>query len=275
MQIGSDKILFLIAVLLYGVSLVYSVFLWRKGFRKDNHINYFIILVGMLFHTASLMQRGFSLNRCPVHNLYEAVSFVDWTIAASFLIIGLLPRLRFIGVFASPILFCTGVFSLVLGINEKPGSELDFSMPLVSPHAALVMLAYGAYGLSAIAGGMFLTQEHDLKFHKARAILSLLPPIQKLEHLIARLMLAGQILLTAGMSLTPFLMLEKYQKFFVPDLKSIWALFVWMMYTALYLAHWKFDLGGRRLAWGTVLGFTFVMLTFWGVNLLSGIHSPQ
>ena len=254
---------------------MYSVFLWRKGFRKDNHINYLIILVGCAFHTISLMERGFSLNRCPVHNLYEAVSFIAWTISATFLVIGLMPRLKFVGVFASPILFCTGVFALGLGINEKPGVEPDFSMPLVSPHAALVMLAYGAYGLSAIAGGMFLTQEHDLKFHKARAILSMLPPIQKLEILVSRLMLAGQILMTAGMSLTPFLLLEKYEQLFVADLKTIWAIFVWVMYTVLYLSHWKFAIGGRRLAWGTVLAFAFVMLTFWGVNLLSRIHTPQ
>lgn len=274
MSIG-DKTQFIIAVLLYGVSLVYSVFLWRKGFRKDNHINYFIILSGCIFHTISLMQRGFSLNRCPVHNLYEAVSFVGWTISATFLVIGLLPRLRFVGVFASPILFCSGIFALALGINEKPGVDHDFTMPLVSPHAALVMLAYGAYGLSAIAGGMFLTQEHDLKFHKARAILSLLPPIQKLEVLISRLMLIGQILMTAGMALTPFLMLERYEKIFVPDLKTVWALLVWAMYAGLYFAHWKFAISGRRLAWGTVLSFAFVMLTFWGVNLLSDIHTPQ
>ena len=38
---------------------------------------------------------------------------------------------------------------------------------------------------------MFLTQQHDLKFHKLRAVLSLLPPIQRLEIITSRLVLAG------------------------------------------------------------------------------------
>jgi len=35
---------------------------------------------------------------------------------------------------------------------------------------------------------------------------------------------------------------------------------------------WKFSQGGRRFAWGAVAAFTFVLLTFWGTNLLSPLH---
>jgi ABC-type uncharacterized transport system permease subunit len=37
-------------------------------------------------------------------------------------------------------------------------------------HAALSLLSYGAFGLSAVAALMYLTLEHDLKFHKLRAL---------------------------------------------------------------------------------------------------------
>ena len=49
------------------------------------------------------------------------------------------------------------------------------------------MLAYGAFGLGAVAAAMFLAEQHDLKFHKLRALLSLLPPIQRLELVAMRL----------------------------------------------------------------------------------------
>ena len=42
-------------------------------------------------------------------------------------------------------------------------------------------LSYGAFGLSAVAALMYLTQERNLKFHKLQAIFSLMPPIQRLE----------------------------------------------------------------------------------------------
>ena len=39
----TDRKLFLLAVALYGVSAVYSILLFRKGFTKDNRINYLIL----------------------------------------------------------------------------------------------------------------------------------------------------------------------------------------------------------------------------------------
>ncbi len=35
---------------------------------------------GFLLHTAALMGRGFSLRRCPVTNLFEALMFVTWLV---------------------------------------------------------------------------------------------------------------------------------------------------------------------------------------------------
>ena len=49
--------------------MVYSVFLWRKGFRQDNRVNYFLLLLGFIFHTTAMAKRGFSLKECPVNNL--------------------------------------------------------------------------------------------------------------------------------------------------------------------------------------------------------------
>jgi len=36
---------------------------------------------------------------------------------------------------------------------------------------------------------------------------------------------------------------------------------------------WKFSQGGRRFALGAIGSFVFVLLTFWGVNLLSPLHN--
>ncbi|MGN6556210.1 MAG: cytochrome c assembly protein, partial [Verrucomicrobiota bacterium] len=106
----TDRHFFLLAVIVYGLSMVYSVFLWRRGFRKDDRINYFLLLLAFALHTTAMVKRGFSFNRCPVNNLYEAITFVSWTIVAAYLVVGLFRRLRFLGAFAAPILFAIGVF---------------------------------------------------------------------------------------------------------------------------------------------------------------------
>src|SRR5439155_8822288 len=78
---GSGRTYFLGAVVLYGLSAIYSVFLWRKGFRQADRVNYGLLLLAALFHTSAMLKRGFSFDRCPVNSLYEATTFLLWTIA--------------------------------------------------------------------------------------------------------------------------------------------------------------------------------------------------
>ena len=125
--------------------------------------------------------RGFDLKHCPVNNLYEATTFIAWTHRGR--LSGYSVRGR--GCVSRRVCLAGAVRHRRVRADAEPRSaaraEPEFSGAVRSLHAALILLAYGAFGLAAVAGVMFLTQEHDLKFHKLRAILSLLPPIQRLE----------------------------------------------------------------------------------------------
>ncbi len=144
-----------------------------------------------------------------------------------------------------------------------------------SLHAALLSLAYGAFGLSSVAALMYLTQERNLKFHKLRAIFSLLPPIQRLDAIVGRLLLAGFILLTLGLAIGAYgLAHVNNAQVYRGDPKIIWSAIVWLLYFGLVIMRWKFAQGGRRFALGAIGSFIFVLLTFWGVNLLSPLHNP-
>jgi ABC-type uncharacterized transport system permease subunit len=121
---------------------------------------------------------------------------------------------------------------------------------------------------------MYLTQEHDLKFHKLRAVFSLMPPIQRLERVTTALMLAGFVLLTAGLALGAYSLKQKNGIFLSGDLKIVWSVFVWVIYLGLLTMRWWFAQGGRKFAWGAVSSFAFILLTFWGTNLASRIHQP-
>ena len=264
---------FLFAVAVYGASALYSVFLWRRGFRKDDHVNYFLLLAAFALHTAAMAERGFSMAHCPVNNLYEATMFVAWTIVAAYLVIGLLPRLRFLGAFASPVLLTIGVFAFMPELDPPRGPQPQFSGAMVSLHAATILLAYGAFGLGAVASGMFLTQQHDLKFHKLRAVLSLFPPIQRLEIVTGRLVLAGFILLTVGLEAGRFIPRPANAAYW-SDPKVVWSIFMWLVYLALLGARRKRALSGRGQAVSVIVAFAFLLLTFWGTNLLSPLHHP-
>jgi ABC-type transport system involved in cytochrome c biogenesis permease subunit len=269
----SDRNFFLLAVLVYGASAVYSIFLWRKGFREDNRVNYLLLLSGLGLHTIAMAKRGFSLAKCPVNNLYEATIFVTWTIAATYMVAGLWPRFRFLGAFASPVLLAIGVFALMPKLDMH-GPKPQFAHGLASLHASTILLAYGAFGLGSVAAFMYLTQERDLKHRRLRAVFALLPPIQRLEAVTGRLLTGGLVLLTVGLVMGALWLKREKGAYFQPDFKIYWSLFVWCVYLGLLVLRWRFAQGGRRFAWGAIGSFCFVILTFWGFNMLSDIHRP-
>lgn len=270
----SDRQSFFVAVLIYGISTIFSIFLLRRGFRKDSYVNYGLLAVAFLFHTGAMVQRGFTLQRCPINNLYEAVTFITWTIVSVYLLVGLNSRWRFFGAFASPILFALGVFALMPKLDPPHGPRPDFTGWPMSLHATMVLLSYGAFGLSSVAGIMYLTQERNLKWHKLQAVFSLMPPIQRLETITGGSIAAGFGLLTVGLAIGAVALELPPGATYLGDAKVLWSILVWILYLALLVMRWRFAQRGRRLACGAIGGFAFVMLTFWGVKLLSTIHAP-
>jgi ABC-type transport system involved in cytochrome c biogenesis permease subunit len=271
----TDRFSFVLAVVVYGVSMIYSVFLWRNGFRRDNHVTYLLLLLAFGFHTTAMLLRGFRLNHCPVSNLYEATLFAMWTIVAMYMVVGLWSRLRFLGAFASPGLFAVGVFALMPGLDATHGVRPELPVVWTSLHAALMSLSYGAFGLSSVAALMYLTQERNLKFHKLQAIFSLMPPIQRLEAAVGRLLVAGFILLTIGLGLGVVDLAHiNNPHTYRGDPKIVWSAVVWLLYLGLVIMRWRFAQGGRRFALSAIGSFVFVLLTFWGTNVLSPLHNP-
>jgi HemX protein len=268
---NSDRHFFLLAVMVYGISMIYSVFLWRKGFRRDNRVNYILLLVAAALQTVALFKRGFSLNRCPVHNLFEATMFFTWATTLTYLLVGLLPRFRFFGAFASPGLFAVGVFALMPSLDPPHGPKPEFSGALTSLHAATIMLAYGAFGLGAVASVMLLTQQYNLKFNKLRAVLSMLPPVERLDVAASRVTLVGFVLLTIGLAAGGQLPRPAGVAYW-SDSKVMWSALLWVLYAGLLFGHMRSVFTGRRFALGLIGIFIFLLLTYWGTNLLSTLH---
>jgi ABC-type transport system involved in cytochrome c biogenesis permease subunit len=273
----NDRYCFLLAVVMYGLSMIYSVFLWRKGFRRDSHVTYALLLVAFGFNTAAMVLRGFRLDHCPVTNLYEATIFALWTVVAVYLVVGLWSRLRFLGAFASPGLFAIGVFALMPPLDTVGMQSVRSQLPpaWTSLHAAFLALSYGAFGLSSVAAMMYLTQERNLKLHKLQAVFSLMPPIQRLEAVVGRALVCGFALLTLGLAIGAFDLTQlRDPKAYRGDMKIIWSVLVWVIYLGLIVMRWRFSQSGRRFALGAIGSFMFVLLTFWGTNALSTLHNP-
>lgn len=269
----SDRILFAAAVAFYAAAALVSVSVWRRGFREESRPIFLLLLGGLALHTGAMLRRGFSLERCPISNLFEATMFVAWTISAAYAVLGGFRGLRFLGAFTAPLLTLLGVFALMPALDRHHGLQPDFSAGWGPIHAALVLLAYGAFGLGSLASGMYLRQDHNLRFNKTRALVGLLPSISRLEVTATRLLWIGLGLLSAGLFTGSLYLREARGSWFVPDPFVVYSVVTWLVYGAILVGASRFHQGGRRLAWGAVLGFAVLMLTFWGVYLLSDMHN--
>ena len=255
------------------MATIYSVFLWRKGFRRDDWVNYILLVIGVALHTFAMTKRGLSLHSCPVNNLYEATTFLLWALGLASLVYALMPRFKFICAFAAPVLFTVGIFALMPSLDPPHGPKPEFSGALRSLHAATSLQAYGAFGLAAVAAVMFLVQQRDLKVHKLRALLSFLPSMQRLELITMRLAAVGFVLLTVGLIAGIWLPRKEGVPYFA-DAKVLWSALLWLAYLEALVAHKFFGRAARRFALGVAVLFLFLLLTFWITNLNSPLHHP-
>ena len=138
----------------------------------------------------------------------------------------------------------------------------------------MVLLAYAAFGLASLAGILYLIRERPGASETAKQLSAQLPDGDRLERVLLRSLGMGLILLTAGLVMSFGLMRERYGVLVRPDPKIAWSILVWVVYLGLMISRLRFRQAAHRLAWGALGGFLFVVLTFWGTNLLSPIHHP-
>ena len=97
------------------------------------------------------------------------------------------------------LLLAVGIFALMPALDSpEAGSRMVPGWQ--SLHATFILLSYGAFGLGALTGGMYLMEANHLKNHKARALASLLPPITRVEAVTAGSLLAGVGLLAGSLA---------------------------------------------------------------------------
>jgi hypothetical protein len=136
-----------------------------------------------------------------VNNLYEAIAFVAWTIVASYLALALVaPAVSWRLCVPGP--FRMGVFAFMPGLDLHGQAGVRQWLAKSSCRVDPARL----WRLWLKLGGRIHVPHARARSEgpQAAAILSLMPPIQRLELVTGRLLLCGFILLTTGLAVAPF-----------------------------------------------------------------------
>ena len=101
------------------------------------------------------------------------------------------------------------------------------------------------------------------------------PAIGVLDDLIYQSVIFGFFFLSIGIITGAVWANTAWGRYWGWDPKETWSLITWFIYAILLHARLVRGWQGKTIAWISVIGFAAVIFTYFGVNLLPGLHSYQ
>jgi len=203
-------------------------------------------------------------------NSYETMIFMAWVTVLA----GLLLSKRSLITFSLSTLFA-GIILFVSGLNWLDPQINPLVPVLKSPwlmfHVAILMAAYGLFGIGFLIGSVNLLMMALRRKEK----MTVAEPVKELSAINEIVLIVGLILMAIGTFMGAVWANESWGRYWGWDPKETWALItliVYVMVTHLHLLRKWYSLWLFNLC--SVLAFSSVLMTYFGVNyLLSGMHS--
>jgi HemX protein len=260
-----DRLFLVVSTFCFLFGFAYSMHALGARVYHPSRLNFFAILAGFGCQSLFLYLRGERVGRCPLTNYFEVFIFLAWAMVLFYLLIGPTYRLSLLGVFTSPVVFTLQVGALLMPNLDQPSLPKASTNSWFELHAAVSIVAYGAFVLAGVAGVMYLVQERQLKTHQLRSIFFHLPPIRDLAVANRRLIVTGFVLLTVGIG-AGFAVSSLLREHI---LHASWSLGVWLLYGAILGAEYWHRLSPRRGAWLSVAALALVLGTLWGIRFIT------
>ena len=265
-----------IVTFIYGLAGFLYLFGWvfhKAIFEKPATL---ALLAGWLGNTAAILLRWvesyrLGMGHAPLSNLFESLVFFAWSIALMGLFLEWRYRNRTLGLFTTPLAFLALSYaSLSPGISDR----IQPLIPALKSNwlIAHVVTCFVGYAAFAVAFGVSLM--YLFKRQEASAA-GQMPPVETLDELTHQLVVFGFLFLSAGIITGAVWANSAWGRYWGWDPKETWSLITWFIYAALLHARLTRGWRGRRIAYLSVLGFSAVLFTYFGVNLLPGLHSYQ
>ena len=240
-----DRLPLILSTFCFLIGFAATLAALQSGHYRPRRFNLAMMAAGFSLQTAFLVGRGQRIGHCPLTNLFEVLVFLSWSVALFYLLIGPAYRLSLLGMFTEPLVFLLQSVALLAPI-DTPHPPFPPHSPWVELHAALCVMAYGAFAMAGVAGVMYLAQERQLKTHRLGSIFFQMPPITALATANLWLLWTGFFLLTAGLASAVAIRMP------VAPSVLIWGMGMWLAYLVLSLAR---RLGPRRVAMLSVAAF--------------------
>jgi cytochrome c-type biogenesis protein CcsB len=261
--------------LLLGFSLLVMLFVnifRQKTMGKKARIAFTALIVaGFALHTFGLGLRWYISGHAPWSNGYESMIYVAWASMLAGVIFG-----RKYPMVIGTAAMLSGIILFVAHLNWM-NPEITHLVPVLNSywlmiHVAVITASYGFIGMSAFIGIMVLIM---YSISNPRNSVTVKNIVLQLTTISEMSVTVGLYMLTIGTFLGGVWANESWGRYWGWDSKETWALVTVVVYT--FIAHMRLMPTLRGIfnyTVATVLGFSSVLMTYFGVNyFLSGLHS--
>ncbi len=264
---------------IYAVAGTMYLFAWIFNKQGIGKAATWVTLAAVLGNTAGIILRwvesyalGSEYGHAPLTNLYESLAFFSWTMGVMYLVIESKYKNRVIGAFCLPLAFLALAYA-----SLSPGREIEPLIPALKSnwliaHVFTCFVGYASFASAFGVGIAFLIKSNKEEPEPAPGEMRLLST-QWLDELIQKLIMFGFLFLTVGIITGAVWANSAWGRYWGWDPKETWSLVTWLIYAAML--HFRLMRGwrGKRIALFSIIGFAAVLFTYFGVNLLPGLHS--
>ena len=270
-----NVLLFKITLLVYFIATIFYLIGVISRQEKFRQSAIWILVGGFVMHCITISVRWHTTMTPPMASLHESLSFFAWALVGIYLLFYLKYRTVMLGAFVTPM-----ALSLMI-IGTRESAQLPTLDPMLDSwwfpvHVTLAFLGHAVFAIAGAAGIMYLLQERMLKSKKFSGLFYRLPSLDTLDSMNYKCLTFGFPLMTMGIISGAIWANSAWGGYWRWDPKETWALITWFLYAALL--HGRLTIGwrGRRAAIFAIIGFCFLLFSFFGVNMfLSGEHTFQ
>jgi cytochrome c-type biogenesis protein CcsB len=272
-----SSMLLSIVTFIFGFAGLLYIYSWVFHKESAGKAATWVTVGAVIGNTAGIALRWYESYRigggyghAPFSNIYESLVFFAWTIGLIYLIVEQRYKNRIIGCYAIPLAFLALAYaSFGTSAKIQPLIPALKSNWLIA-HVVACFIGYAAFAVAFGISIMYLMKKDD---PHAEGILGRLPKASLLDELTHQLVMFGFLFLSAGIITGAVWANSAWGRYWGWDPKETWSLITWFVYAALL--HFRLIRGwrGKRIAILSIVGFAAVMFTYFGVNLLPGLHS--
>jgi cytochrome c-type biogenesis protein CcsB len=231
--------------------------------------------LGVAVHLLSIVLRGLSVQRWPLGNMYEFMSFACLVAVSVWLIMLRRFPIRRLGAFVLiPVFILMFLGGTVLYTQAEPVEPALQSYWLVI-HVTVVTTACGVLLVPGVASVMYLIKgAHERNPLRFSRFAPRLPAMATLDRLAYRTTIFGFPLFTFGVICGAIWAESAWGRFWGWDPKETTAFIAWVVYAAYLHSRATAGWRGTRAAIINVLGFAVMIFNLFFINLVTtGLHS--